>query len=423
MTISNDIMTEYFCTSKLLNRPFDNCFEFDNNGIIVEEFKYKINDPTLNIQNSKFIGTPEDKFETMLFLPNNHERKGEGGLRTKGYFKHSYKYIKSDCKNNNEIIPDENKIETSGWYIIDSNDIPLKLAPGEIQQKINDYISTMKHNLDNSIKTATPENIVYLPLISIITVVFNGAKHLEETILSILNQSYPNIEYIIIDGGSTDGTLDIIKKYENYIDYWISEPDNGIYDAMNKGISISNGSIIGLLNSGDMYNYDTLKKIVINSKNISNEIITGHMEKFTENNNAKFISYRNQNHLKKSLYTMPLNHPSTFVGINTYKKIGLFDSSYKICGDNELIIRAQMYKIYIVFLDDILSKMQLGGVSETFNNLFLKTKEHYNIRKKYHMPLMKNIYITTKYFFVNCIKNSLKIMIPDYFIGKYYRLK
>lgn len=422
MTILSDIITESFSTTKLLNRPFDNCVKFDNKGKIIEEYKFKINDSALNIQNSKFVGNPEDKFDTMLFLPKNEGRKGEGGLRTKGYFKHSYKYVKNNCKDKDNAQP-ESKIETGGWYIIDSNDKPLKLAPGEIQQKINDYISTMKHNLDNSIKTATPENIVYLPLISIITVVFNGAKHLEETILSILNQSYPNIEYIIIDGGSTDGTLDIIKKYENYIDYWISEPDNGIYDAMNKGISISNGSIIGLLNSGDMYNYDTLKKIVINSKNISNEIITGHMEKFTENNNAKFISYRNQNHLKKSLYTMPLNHPSTFVGINTYKKIGLFDSSYKICGDNELIIRAQMYKIYIVFLDDILSKMQLGGVSETFNNLFLKTKEHYNIRKKYHMPLMKNIYITTKYFFVNCIKNSLKIMIPDYFIGKYYRLK
>lgn len=423
MTIPSDIMTEYFSTTKLLNRPFDDCLGFDNSGIIIDDSKHKINDPILNIQDSKFIGNPEDKFETMLFLPNNHERKGEGGLRTKGYFKHSYKYIKSDYKNNNEIIPDENKIETGDWYIIDSNDKPLKLASTEIQQKIANYISNIKVEKDNSIKTTTPENIVYLPLISVITVVYNGAKYLEETILSILNQSYPNIEYIIIDGGSTDGTLDIIKKYENYIDYWISEPDNGIYDAMNKGISISNGSTIGLLNSGDMYNYDTLKKIIINNKNISNEIITGHMEKFTENNDAKFISYRNQNHLKKSLYTMPLNHPSTFVGINTYKKIGLFDSSYKICGDNELIIRAQMFKIDIVFLDDILSKMQLGGVSETFDNLFLKTKEHYNIRKKYRMPLMKNIYMTTKYFFVNFIKNSLKTMMPDYFIRKYYRLK
>lgn len=421
MTTLSDIITKSISTTKLLNRPFDNCVKFDNNGKIVEEFKFKINDAALNIQNSKFVGNFEDKFDTMLFLPKNDDRKGEGGLRTKGYFKHSYKYIKNNRENYNGIIH-ENKTENSGWYIIDYKDNPLKPASQEIQEKILNHITTINDEPDN-LKSSIHENVEYLPLISVITVVYNGAKYLDETILSVLNQSYPNIEYIIIDGGSTDGTLDIIKKYENYIDYWISEKDKGIYDAMNKGILISQGSIIGLLNSGDLYTYDSVKKVVINSKHISDEIITGNMVKFTENYDAKFISYRNQNHLKKSLYTMPLNHPSTFVGINTYKKIGLFDSSYKICGDNELIIRAQMFKIDIVFLDDILSKMQLGGVSETFDNLFLKTKEHYNIRKKYRMPLMKNIYMTTKYFFVNFIKNSLKTMIPDYFIRKYYRLK
>ena len=126
---------------------------------------------------------PEDKFETILFLPKDEERKGEGGLRTKGYFKKSYK----------------NK-----------------------------------------------------PLISIITVVFNGEKYLEETILSVINQSYDNVEYIIIDGGSTDGTVDIIKKYEDRIDYWVSERDGGIYDAMNKGIKLAtHNSYLMWINAGD----------------------------------------------------------------------------------------------------------------------------------------------------------------------------
>ena len=114
----------------------------------------------------------EDKFETILFLPESENRKGEGGLRTKGYFKKSY-----DDK----------------------------------------------------------------PLISIITVVFNGERYLEQTIQSVIDQTYDNVEYIIIDGGSTDGTLDIIKKYEDKIDYWVSEKDNGIYDAMNKGIKVCYG--------------------------------------------------------------------------------------------------------------------------------------------------------------------------------------
>ena len=90
-------------------------------------------------------------------------------------------------------------------------------------------------------------------LISIITVVFNDKYGLEETILSVLSQTSENIEYIIIDGGSNDGTVDVIKKYEKSIDKWISEPDNGIYDAMNKGIALASGGFINFMNAGDVY--------------------------------------------------------------------------------------------------------------------------------------------------------------------------
>lgn len=100
------------------------------------------------------------------------------------------------------------------------------------------------------------------PLVSIITVVFNGEKYLEQTILSVLNQTYSNIEYIIIDGGSSDATLDIINKYTDKIDYWVSEPDSGIYDAMNKGISLATGQLIGIINSDDWYELDAVEEIV-----------------------------------------------------------------------------------------------------------------------------------------------------------------
>jgi len=100
------------------------------------------------------------------------------------------------------------------------------------------------------------------PLVTIITVVYNGIDFLEDTIKSVIAQKYENIEYIIIDGGSTDGTLDIIKKYEEHISLWISEPDKGIYDAMNKGIRLANGEWINFLNAGDSYvNADVLSKI------------------------------------------------------------------------------------------------------------------------------------------------------------------
>lgn len=92
-----------------------------------------------------------------------------------------------------------------------------------------------------------------MPLITVITVVYNGEKHLEETILSVVNQTYENIEYIIVDGGSTDKTLDVIKKYENQIDCWVSESDNGIYDAMNKGLSLASGEWINFMNAGDAF--------------------------------------------------------------------------------------------------------------------------------------------------------------------------
>ncbi|MEF3279758.1 MAG: glycosyltransferase [Elusimicrobiota bacterium] len=106
-----------------------------------------------------------------------------------------------------------------------------------------------------------------LPMISVVTVVFNGKDFLQKTIESVISQTYPHIEYIVIDGGSTDGTVDIIKKYEDKITYWVSEKDNGIYDAMNKAIKVSKGSWLIFMNAGDMFvDKNVLKKIFIEDK-------------------------------------------------------------------------------------------------------------------------------------------------------------
>lgn len=108
-------------------------------------------------------------------------------------------------------------------------------------------LSTVQSYLEQH---STLDNLL---LISIITVVYNGEKFLERTIQSVISQTYSNVEYIIVDGGSTDGTLDIIKKYENYIDYWVNEKNKGIYDAMNKSIKLAAGNMTGMLNSDDFY--------------------------------------------------------------------------------------------------------------------------------------------------------------------------
>src|SRR5690349_11081866 len=100
------------------------------------------------------------------------------------------------------------------------------------------------------------------PLVSIITIVYNGEKHLEQTIQSVLSQTYSNIEYIIIDGGSVDNSISIIKKYNNRLAYWISEKDSGISDAFNKGIAKARGEIIGLINADDWYETDAVEKVV-----------------------------------------------------------------------------------------------------------------------------------------------------------------
>src|ERR1700739_123500 len=125
-------------------------------------------------------------------------------------------------------------------------------------------------------------NQPHLPLVSIITVVYNGSKYIEQTINSVLNQSYKNIEYIIIDGGSTDDTLNIIKRYESKIDYWQSEPDEGIFFAMNKGISLAKGELIGIINADDFYLPGTVKNVVEADNVYHADIYHGDMQYISE---------------------------------------------------------------------------------------------------------------------------------------------
>lgn len=188
-------------------------------------------------------------------------------------------------------------------------------------------------------KKSEPEK----PLVTVVTVVFNGEKTLEQTIQSVVNQTYVNVEYIIIDGASTDGTLDIIKKYENKIDYWQSEPDKGIYDAMNKGIDFAKGEWINFMNSGDeFYEKSTIEKIAKNLLNFNIDVIYGNV--ITKWAWGKELSYP----LKKDKI-MPFCHQSCFTKSYLLKDLH-FDTKYKICADRNFYYQAKKkYKKYNAF--------------------------------------------------------------------------
>lgn len=291
-------------------------------------------------------------------------------------------------------------------------------------------LSKPKENEQKQDKLQTQESIPKKPLVSIITVVFNGEKDLEETILSVINQSYQNIEYIIIDGQSSDGTLDIIRKYNSQIDYWISEPDRGIYDAMNKGIMAASGEIIGLINCGDNYTSNAVEEVIKVYQSVAENqylVITGAMYRFDAEKNIKFKIVKDREKLQKGInMTMPINHPATFVTKAAYNKLGVFNSNYRICGDYDLIFRMYYSSLVdFVFIDRELAYMKLGGVSEQLDSVWLRCKEHFSIRKE-RISFLSNILICSywylktisKYFLRNLFKNSL---LPFYYSLRHNR--
>lgn len=159
--------------------------------------------------------------------------------------------------------------------------------------------------------------------ISVVTVCYNSVDTIEETMLSVLNQTYPDVEYIIIDGGSTDGTVDIIKKYSDKLAYWTSEPDKGIYDAMNKGITVATGDYINFMNSGDFFVQENTLKEAVAKFEISSDIIYG--DSYSYLSDPKIKKFRKaSNRVSKLSKTCIYRHGSSFVKTELHKK-NLFD--------------------------------------------------------------------------------------------------
>ena len=203
--------------------------------------------------------------------------------------------------------------------------------------------------------------------ISIITVSFNSVETIRDTIKSIISQDYENIEYILIDAGSTDGTLDIIKEYEGYINYFSSEEDDGIYDGMNKGISVASGEVVGILNSDDFYpNSYIVSNVARTFEKRNCDAVYGDLVYVKFYDTDKIVRYWQSGNysVKKIKNGWMLPHPTFFVKREMYEKYGYYNTELKSAADYEMILKL-LYKqnINVFYIPMNLVKMRMGGKS------------------------------------------------------------
>jgi glycosyltransferase involved in cell wall biosynthesis len=221
---------------------------------------------------------------------------------------------------------------------------------------------------------------------SIITVVRNNKDTIKDAIESVLSQDYSDIEYIVVDGKSTDGTVDIIKNYGKKIDKFISEPDKGLWDAMNKGISMSTGDIVGILNSDDIYTDNKVITKVVNTfeqKNV--DCCFADIEFVSGDNLDRVIRYYDSSKCfpEKFKYGLYPAHPSFFVMKKFYDQYGLYNINYITAADFDLLTRfLYVQKLSYAYINEPIVKMRLGGVSTTFKGMIINTHEQFKVCRR-----------------------------------------
>jgi glycosyltransferase involved in cell wall biosynthesis len=256
------------------------------------------------------------------------------------------------------------------------------------------------------------------PLFTIITVTLNDKNGLGKTIKSVINQGCKDYEYIIIDGESTDGSIDVIKKYEKDITYWVSEKDKGIYDAMNKGVGIAKGQLIFFLNAGDTF-YD--KKVLQDVKdfylkNDKPECLYGGINYI---NPFKGVEYKEivkeRVTLSKIKKGKMIRHQSLFVDKSVFEKVGDFNLSYGFAGDFEFECRLFLNNIECVFLDRVITDFYGGGAgSDLFKSYKMKgriIRERFGIVAYLRYFFLRGIHILVVYLlrFIGLLQFTLKI--------------
>lgn len=255
-------------------------------------------------------------------------------------------------------------------------------------------------------KTNACNTEIKSPLFSIITINRNNAEGLRKTMQSIFSQDFSDYEYIIIDGASTDESVDVIREflavpeYVEKISYWVSEPDSGIYNAMNKGIRHATGEFVNMMNSGDTMLPEVLGRVAKIAREHKGEVLYGAVSCIKDGQ----LDFVFGNGVKNILHSA-ISHQSCFISADLHKNHGFYDESYNIVADWDLLIKFYLEKVQFFYMDMIVADFDYGGISNTSPELL--QSENAIVRKKY------NLHKGAKYF---KLKNIVKLLFPGWVI-------
>lgn len=247
------------------------------------------------------------------------------------------------------------------------------------------------------------------PKISIVTIAYNCENEIEETILSVINQQYDNKEYLIIDGASKDGTIDVVNKYRDKIDVIISEPDKGRSDAFNKGIAHATGDYIVMMNAGDLFADDALNKFARNYEP-GYDVIKGNTIRWNEKTGFKSIE-----HPVIEYPEIPFNflvcHQSTYISKSAYERFGGYGIDYKIVMDFELMLRFARHNAKFMKINENLAVFRMGGISQTSSKRRIKEMKRAMLENE-HSKF--NTYVFILYVRLRSLmRNILNLVNPD----------